>query len=230
MIEINLLPEERRKKEPAFKKIGLADLGFLKNIPVHAIAASVIAGFLAVHVILFAVGLYSKSAYGALSGEYEKILPDKKKTDLLKAEIDLIHGRAGIIDEMMKQRFSWADKLNSLSDSVVSGIWLSELSYEERVNEKAPPLSAAAGTTAKSKPDAARLSRRSILKYLVMSGYALNAGGQGTALIGKFMNGLKDNPGFYSDFRQIELVSMKSSRVEDQEVMTFKVACLFDGS
>jgi hypothetical protein len=68
---------------------------------------------------------------------------------------------------------------------------------------------------------------KSLLRYLIISGYASRLGEEDTALIGKFMKALKENPSFYSDFSDIELGTIKRDKIEDQEVMGFKITCLF---
>jgi hypothetical protein len=111
----------------------------------------------------------------------------------------------------MGKRFSWAKKLNALSDSMAPGIWLSDLEYDER------PLSN--NNSAKGAV--------SIPGKLIISGYAAGIGEQGLALIGKFVKSLKENNAFYSDISDIDLVASKSDKVESQEVMNFKINCVF---
>jgi hypothetical protein len=107
---------------------------------------------------------------------------------------------------------------------MTSGIWLSELSYDERAGERqAHPGASGAG---KKEASGAR-AERPVLRYLVLSGYASSMGEEGTALVGKFIKNLKDNSDFFGDFGDIELGSIKSDRVQDQEVMSFKITCLF---
>jgi hypothetical protein len=52
-------------------------------------------------------------------------------------------------------------------------------------------------------------------------------GEEGTALIGRFIDKLKNNLSFYSDFSDIELGSIKREQSSGQEIMTFKITCLF---
>ena len=52
-------------------------------------------------------------------------------------------------------------------------------------------------------------------------------GEEGTALIGRFIEKLKENASFYSDFSDIELGSIKREQTGNQEMMTFKMTCLF---
>lgn len=226
MIEINLLPDGRKKKETHFKKIDLSKLS-LNSVPVLSLAAGVFAVLITLQVILFFIGIYGKGVLTSLDKQYKEELPKSKEAAALKAQVDAVNKKIKAIDELMVKRFGWAKKLNDLSDSVTAGIWLTELSYNEKLTERpvpsgasAPKAKAAAGP---SKPAVEKV----VLKYLIISGFASTIGEEGTALIGKFIKGLKDNDSFYSDFSDIELGAIKRDRLEDQEVMSFKLTCLF---
>lgn len=226
MIDINLLPQEMRKKEPRFKSIDFGEFD-IKSLPLTNIAITAASILLAVHVLLFVVGVYSKAKASDLSKKYGAILSERKTAINLKAQIDLINKKIRAIDELMVKRFGWAKKLNDLSDSMVPGIWLSNLEYEEKTVERAQ-TAAGRGQNARDRAPAARTAtEKATARYLILSGYASSMGEQGTALIGKFIKSLKDNPDFYSDFSDIELGSIRSERMQDQEVMSFKLTCMF---
>lgn len=226
MIEINLLPQELRKKEPRFKSIEFGEFD-IKNLPLVNMAITAAVILLSVHILLFAVGAYSKSRIADLRKRYDTILPQKQEAMNLKTQIDLMNKKVTAIDELMVKRFSWARKLNELSDSVTPGIWLSSLEYDEKMSEHSVQL-VPKPSNGKGKVGATKQStERTMSKYMIISGYASSMGEQGTALIGKFIQSLKDNQAFYSDFNDIELGSIKSERVQDQEVMSFKITCMF---
>jgi len=226
MIEINLLPQEMRKKEPRFKPIefGMIDM---KNLPVKNIGIAAVVALLVLHTALFIVGSYSKSRVADMTKKYNAILPERSTAQALKSQIDLINRKVAAIDELMVKRFGWAEKLSSLSDSVTSGIWLSELSYDEKTGESAKNVVTKQAATGGKSQALKQSTEKVTLRYLLISGYASSMGEQGTALIGKFIKSLKDNPGFYSDFSSIELGSIKSEKMQDQEVMSFKLTCMF---
>lgn len=206
MIEINLLPEELRKKVSLFSGINFKALD-IKSIPILHIASGIGAVVLLIQILLIPVGLISKAQLDATIKRYSTILPQKNEADLLKAKVADINRRSGAIDELMVKRFSWAKKIKLLSDCVVPGIWLSELSYDER------PVVGRAKTTM---PGA-----------LVLSGYASGVGERGASLIGKFIKSMQDNKDFYADLDSVDLVSTKSTKVDNQDVMNFSITCLF---
>jgi hypothetical protein len=206
VIEINLLPEELRKKPSPFSGINLKKLD-VKNIPIYGIAAGIGAAIISVHIVLFLTGISLNAQLISETKKYNAILPENKVADALKAKVADINKRSGAIDELIVKRFSWASKMKYLSDCVTPGIWLSELDYDER---------AVFGN-----------AKTAMAGALVISGYAAGAGEQGTALIGKFIKSLQDNKSFYSDLSAVDLVSTKSDQVDGQDVMSFKINCFF---
>ena len=115
----------------------------------------------------------------------------------------------------MANRLSWAKKLNSLSDCLVAGIWLTGISCEDKQMDVQVQV--------KSKFETKKVA----LRYLNISGYASSAGEDSTALVGKFIKSMKDDPSYFADFSEIKLESIKSEKVLDQEVMSFRITCLF---
>lgn len=206
MIGINLLPQELRKKPPIFSGFDFKGID-IKNIPILKIAVGIGAGLVLIQLAVFLIGIVSSIELAATTKKYNALLPEKKEADVLKAKVADINKRSSAIDELMLKRFSWAKKINLLSDCMTPGIWLSELYYDER-----PVLSGGKAVM----PGA-----------LVISGYASGAGEQGAALIGKFIKSLQDNKDFYSDVASIDLVSTKSDKVDKQDVMSFRINCLF---
>lgn len=222
MIEINLLPEElkkkkKKKKEQAARQANLPKID-LRSLPFMKILAGVAVLLVLLHILLLAAASYGKKNVISLSAKYNEILPKKKESDALKASAGTLRNKVNAINELMVNRFSWARKLNAVGDSVTPGIWLSQLEYEEKAvetHQAAPKGKKAAGP------------QITIEKYLVISGYASSMGEQGTAQVGKFIKSLKDNGDFYSDFSDIQLGSIKTDRIETQEVMNFRITCLF---
>ena len=226
MIKINLLPQElKRDDESSLTKIGLilkARARTFRNLGIAVILILAVA-----HIVLFFIGINSSEAFKNLSRKNNSLLPGKREYEALKAEVDIANKKAAAIDALMANRFIWAKKLNDLGDSMTQGIWLTDISYEEKPSEvtvqiKVPPPHDS------GKKEAVKTETRKLnVRYLNISGYASSIGEQGTALVGKFIQDMKNNPSFYSDFSEIKLESIKSEKFLDQEVMVFKITCLF---
>lgn len=218
MIEINLLPEEIKKKKRPSAMIDISAID-VSNVPVISIVMRTVAVVLIIQLILFVIGVVSGATFKSLKREYEGILPEKKATEKLKKRVDTTNRKVASIDELMVKRFSWEKNLNSLSDSMTPGIWLTELEYDEKLT--------AAPKSDLPRKKSEQAAENVLSRYLILSGAAFSIGEEGTALIGRFIKNLKNNPAFYSDFSDIELGTIKREKMKDQEIMTFKITCFF---
>lgn len=221
MIEINLLPEELKKRKRAEPKIDVVNIN-LEKISVLKIAIFAAGVVVAVQIAVFGFGIFGGIIFNSMERNYKQILPGKQEAEQLKAQVSVMNKKVTAIDELMVKRFSWAQKLNDLSDSVTPGIWLTQLDYDERIIERPKAVANI------SKGQEGKVATEKILeRYLIISGAASSMGEEGTALIGRFIKGLKENQTFYSDFSDIELGSIKREQFGGQEIMTFKITCLF---
>lgn len=220
MIDINLLPEELRKAKHSSSKIDIAriDLG---KLPMLNIAVAAVGVIVAIQIAIFAFGILFGVIFGSLEKKYNNISPARLEAENYKREISRMSKKISAIDELMVKRFSWARKLNDLSDSVTPGIWLTQLGYDEKTTEKSKTQ------VGPARGDNRQATEKVLDRYLVISGAASSMGEEGTALIGRFIEKLKENPSFYSDFSDIELGSIKREQAGNQEIMTFKMTCLF---
>ena len=218
MIEINLLPEERRKKQERFKKFDLSEFK-LQDTAIFTIIAAVFGILIVVQIVMVIAGWTIKANLSSLEKKYNAILPQKEEADALKFQIDLVNKKVRAIDELMVNRFSWAMKLGYLNDSMIPGVWLSQLDYDET----------GGGPSAVQRPNSTvkTVASKARSRYLILNGYAMNTGDEGNAIIGKFIRSLKRNTGFYSDVADIQLGYTRAEKIKDQEVVNFKITCLF---
>ena len=225
MIKINLLPEDLKKQESSFTRIALSFKGREGAVKNFVIALILI--LVAVHVALFFIGTRSSATLKSLTQKHNSLIPGMKECEALKVETDITNRKAQSIDSLMANRFSWAMKLNSLSDCMTPGIWLTSLSYEAKPGEVSVqvkiPSSPAGGKKETMKTETKNVN----LRYLNISGYASGTGEQMTVLIGNFIKSMKESESFFRDFSEIKLESIKSEKFLDQEVMSFKITCLF---
>lgn len=215
-MSINLLPEEAKKKKRSPSSIDISVIN-VSSLPVVSIVTWTVVVVLIVQLILFVIGIVSGATFKSLGREYKDILPKKEETEKLKKRVDTTNKKVASIDELMVKRFSWEKNLNSLSDSMIPGIWLTELEYAEKLTSIFNP----------GAKKADQITENVLSRYLILSGAAFGVGEEGTALIGRFIKNLKNDPAFYSDFSDIELGTIKREKMEDQEIMTFKITCFF---
>jgi len=219
MIEINLLPEEMKKKKSRWKQIDLSQVS-LQSLPLLKIGVIVGACLVAIQALVSIIGTSTNGIYGALDRRYNAISSKKQEVDALKRQAEGVKKKIKAIDELMVQRFSWAKKLNDLSDAMTPNVWLTELNYDEQVSERRIPLRGE-GDSQKS------IVEKKTSRFMKISGNASSIREEGAALVGKFIKSLKSSPGFYSDFSDIELGTVRAAKIEDQEVMSFTLTCYF---
>ena len=123
MVEINLLPEELRKKksEPVFNlNIEAEKLRFL------AIGGA--AGLLILIVIALSLGSFIRKAQINTLLAREKVFSDRlSKIDGINKEIAMLKAKMAVLDQLTKRKFLWTEKLNQLSDLILPGIWFTHI-------------------------------------------------------------------------------------------------------
>jgi len=221
MIEINLVPEELRKKERA-PALGAAFSG-ITALSQARLLVIVAAALVMVQAILFAVQFSQRSHLSHLQRKAEEAGRRRSEVDKVKESLETLSGRVPSIDQAISGRINWTRTLNALSDAMTPGIWLTGLSYDERAAEvQAAAVRSPAASRGKGEPgQAARMSQA----FLTLTGRATSTSGDITASIGKFIKSLKDEKGFSSAFANIAVEDIKGEKFEGQEVMYFKIVC-----
>lgn len=174
MIELNLLPEEYRKKK--------VDLGEIFNRYRKFIVSGVGIFTGVVIVILLVIVVYPRLQAGTMrklekkwkniEKKYEKVVRLKKRQKRLR---DLLNN----IDQVISSRIIWARRLNDISDNLPGEIQLTELAT--RIEKF------------KDKPD-----RMVLISSGIVPAYP------GERAIGDFIKGLRENKDFIKDFTELE--------------------------
>ncbi|TBR15199.1 hypothetical protein EPO66_06120 [bacterium] len=130
MIEINLLPEELKAK---VKKSSV------ENQPDYTpfIAILLIGSIILINLVLGVNSLAKTGQVKSLNAKWKKMLPQAKASEEFKRGFISSPEDAGIISQLLSGKISWPRKLNEMCLSLPSGIWLTNLS----VNDKAFALS-----------------------------------------------------------------------------------------
>ncbi|MDP8230995.1 MAG: hypothetical protein P9L93_07875 [Candidatus Gorgyraea atricola] len=122
MIEINLLPEEMRKKrQPQFK----LDLEMEK---VKVIGGAAAAGILIILVLFCLVGSFvRKKQTQRLLLKEQNFAAETLDIETINKEIVTLKAKMNMMDGVTSRRFLWAEKLNYLSDLILPGIWFTRI-------------------------------------------------------------------------------------------------------
>ncbi|MBN3038667.1 MAG: hypothetical protein JW869_04530 [Candidatus Omnitrophica bacterium] len=202
MIEINLLPSELRPK----KKLPI-DFD-ISNIFQAKLVVVILVGIVLLHLLLHAAGVLSNRRLVGLQAQWSQMTSKNQEIQKLQNELAAVNKKIPMIEQLMEKRILWAEKLNRVSDLLVSGVWLDEFSIREEVVES-------------------RGRTEITTKYLLISGSAASRTQDEPALIGIFMQNLKDDPAFAKDFKEIELGPIRKRLIEQTEVMDFTLICRF---
>lgn len=189
MLEINLLPPEAKKGKILFG---------LPKIKMVVLFIWIGAFLLASEVVIGGFALFQKHRIERLVVVWQELMPLKKKADFLRDDVRMLESKAVSFDRLIGRRFEWAKKLNSLSDSITQGVWLTSFSLEKK--EK---------------------------KWLLLAGRAVSLKGDETELLARFIKSLKGNQAFFDSFDDIELASSKMELMGQTEVMGFILKCRF---
>ena len=132
MIELNLLPEEHKKKK---KKLELPEIPI---VPIAAIAV----GILVILQLLFSgLAFMCKNQLSSLEKTWQELAPVKTELDAIKSEIKVTGKKTRAIEKLIQKRFSWARLMNELGNSLSANIWLTGLTYQENAEARALRIS-----------------------------------------------------------------------------------------
>lgn len=171
----------------------------LPDIPIIPIGIGIAVLLVTLHLVTVLFAARNKNVLTHVKTKWEAYLPQKKELDLLAKQVSDAKRKIKAIEDLTKGRILWSEIMNNLSHAVLANIWLSKLSYEDR---NAQPV-------------------------LLLEGYALGSSDEGTASVGRFINALEDNKGFFPYFRDIELESIRRDSIDGKEIMQFRLICVF---
>jgi Tfp pilus assembly protein PilN len=182
MIEINLLPQELKIKAKK-KERQIKSRQILYFIPLLFII------LLLVHGYLIGVLVFKNIQLTALNNKWQKLQPQVKTLEEFKEKYELVSQDSRVIQQLTKQRISWAKKLNKLSFNLPSGVWFNEI----LVTAKDFTLKASVVSLQKDEMN----------------------------LINQFIENLKKDNDFFSDFSNLELNSVQKNIIGGYDVADF---------
>ena len=198
MIEINLLPPNLRVKKREPMK--------LPSLPIIPIAAGIVCLLFAIQVLLWFFIQVKSVSCDSLKKKVASIAASNKDAMNIDSSLREISSKVEAIDKLSSSRFKVAKKLNDLSDSMVSGVWLRRIDVKKGGSGSEPGV---------------------LREALVLAGSNIVVGDSGEGLIGRFVNSLKENESFSSDFDDIELAKVERKKVQNTEIMDFIIICHF---
>ena len=130
MIEINLVPEELRKK----RKKSSTDKSPVPLEIIIGIGGGFLVLLFLIHVGLSLFFMGQKIKNGQLEVQWQKLLPDKERVDVVTSEIRALENKkAQMQTVLLSNNILWAKKLNRISDDLPKGVWLRKVSLDHKV-------------------------------------------------------------------------------------------------
>jgi len=123
MIEINLLPEELRKKKSEFSfdlNMGAEKLKFW-------IAGGAVGTLILIFTLIFTASFIRKAQIDGLLAREKDFSSKFSQVDSVNKEIVVLRAKMSALDQLTKRKFLWTEKLNQLSDLVLPGIWFTHV-------------------------------------------------------------------------------------------------------
>lgn len=204
LIEIDLLPLELRVREKvSFEQIFQKRM--LLTISVYLVLF---------HTFLHLATMVNTRRVAILNQRWQAQAPQKTQVDQLKGKLSKINEDISLIEQVVSNKVLWSPKLNRISELLISGIWLNELSLEKQdvQQENLPKVNNGTPEYAIS---------------LIIRGSAASRAKDEPALIGRFMQNLKTDPYFSRDLSEVELGPIKKRQIQQTEIMDFVLSCRF---
>jgi len=131
MIEINLVPQNLRKK----KRKSLSGEGL--NIPREAIiglCGGLVVLLVIIHVLLQLLIFSKYGEHNKLAAEWKEILPQKENVDIVMNKLRALQGKIKSAEEVVGERkILWSQKLNEISNQLAPGVWLSTVAFDGEI-------------------------------------------------------------------------------------------------
>ena len=120
MIEVNLLPEELRKKDER--------IDILAELPIQRGAIIFVIAFFVIQCLASVYAFYLSSHFKATQAKIEKMTLANKQITEQKAFTMAVKKKIEKGEVVAHRPFYWAAFLNALSDSTTKGIWFTSIS------------------------------------------------------------------------------------------------------
>ncbi len=129
MIEINLLPEEKRKRK---KELSMPSLSF--NVPGNMMFYAGIGAFVVLIILMIIIHFSQVGSIKRLNGkiddkrtELKKLQEEKKKVENMKAKQTTINNKIETIKKLAVNRFVYPKFLDELSRNMPDYLWLEDM-------------------------------------------------------------------------------------------------------
>lgn len=126
MIEINLLPAELRLRARKSDK-GPFPVKYLLYI-----FGLIVGALFCLHIALLMIIIVKQSQTALLNNKWKALEPQRRIFEQSRKSNEILSSDAKAIQQLLKQRVNWSEKINKLSLNLPSGVWFSEMSLNQK--------------------------------------------------------------------------------------------------
>ena len=123
MIEINLLPEELRRKEPLWLS--------LTQLPIRKAAIMALSIFLGLQILAVGLIVTAHVAAAGMRSQAASLKQENRELLARKADLQELKKRMWQIQTLTHRNVSWTVLLDALTESITPGVWLRQLSLTD---------------------------------------------------------------------------------------------------
>ncbi|MDO8730248.1 MAG: hypothetical protein Q7J69_03565 [Candidatus Omnitrophota bacterium] len=165
------------------------------TLPWREIGIAVAVGAVVISIGLPLENLRRSRELKRLQAEWETLEPKKERLTELQQSVQQLQRQADALQTAKNKQARWAPRLALISDAVVPQVWLTRLEYVQGKSLRVHVQGTA----------------------LVGSGGDVDGGGHVT----RFLQQLKEQPGFQDWFGSVELKSVEHRHIKEEEVADF---------
>ena len=207
MIRINLLPKERRK----------SGTNWIFNLSVVLVTLVIIAGSILAGLGGNVVALATSRKLASVERQLDSKAEVLSKVDQLEAYKQILGDKERVIETLVGNRIKWGQKLYDLSTIVPKNVWLERVQLRTVITKEkipTPPSTSKAAQRRRARGPQYREVRTDYLDIFAVT-HKLE---QKTSIIGSFIERLKNNESFYSDFVSVDFQEgQEQNWIENEE-------------
>ncbi len=161
------------------------------TVPWREISIAAVVGVVGISVWLLLGNLKRSRALEQLRGEWKVLEPRQQRMVEVEESVQQLQRQADALQAAKNTQAQWAPRLELLSEAVVPQVWLTRLEYVQG-------------------------------KGLRVQGTAMvGSGGDGGGQVTRFLQQIKEQPGFQDWFSGVELESVEHRHIQEEEVADF---------
>ena len=219
MIEINLVPEQYRKKE--VRTVKLPPLALTRYMVALLVGLAIVA--------MATCALVAQKYFERQSLDKQKlaIAPQAREIESLKNDTAAIQKKLKTLRQMTDHPFYWARVLNVISNELTDGVWLTRIALEEKIIKKDEGKAKRVKKTKsgdKEKTKGAGVPGAVRQVTLVISGLADSKIG-GTASVTSFSQNLDKNEEFKQAFSKVVIDKIGRAKDMKDQLFEFTISC-----